>query len=143
MLYSYTIHKFKKKGDFMEFLQFDDLSLFSKIGLDEETLMIHSKCGKYSFYINFKDEIKGVDYYDLAIATQRSNGFINKSGDAKTIKKLVLDTLSGKEIKDDIKNKVGKPKVTAKNTKPNAQGNKPQGKTPFYANAQKKRRKSK
>lgn len=114
MLYSYTIHKFKKKGDFMEFLQFDDLSLFSKIGLDEETLMIHSKCGKYSFYINFKDEIKGVDYYDLAIATQSSNGFINKSGDAKTIKKLVLDTLSGKEIKDDIKKKIDKPKITTK-----------------------------
>lgn len=144
MLCSYTIHKFKKKGDFMEFLQFDDLSLFSKIGLDEETLMIHSKCGKYSFYINFKDEIKGVDYYDLAIATQSSNGFINKSGDAKTIKKLVLDTLSGKEIKDDIKKKIDKPKITTKNnSKSNLKEQKPQEKTPFYANAQKKRRKSK
>ena len=106
--------------------------------------MIHSKCGKYSFYINFKDEIKGVDYYDLAIATQSSNGFINKSGDAKTIKKLVLDTLSGKEIKDDIKKKIDKPKITTKNnSKSNLKEQKPQEKTPFYANAQKKRRKSK
>lgn len=127
----------------MEFLQFDDLSLFSKIGLDEETLMIHSKCGKYSFYINFKDEVKGVDYYDLAIATQSSNGFINKSGDAKTIKKLVLDTLSGKEIKDDIKKKIDNPKVPTKNNgKSNSSKKNTQGKTPFYANAQKKRRKS-
>lgn len=128
----------------MEFLQFDDLSLFSKIGLDEETLMIHSKCGKYSFYINFKDEIKGVDYYDLAIATQTSNGFINKSGDSKTIKKLVLDTLLGKEIKDDIKNKIDKPKAKTKNNiKQNFKYEKPQEKTPFYANAKKKIRRSK
>lgn len=122
----------------MEFLQFDDLNLFSKIGLDEETLMIHSKCGKYSFYINFKDEIKGVDYYDLAIATKTSNGFINKSGDAKLIKKAILDTLSGKEVKDDIniKKKIDTPKVNANNkkTQPN---------TPFYANAKKRNRRSK
>lgn len=120
----------------MNFLQFDDLSLFSKIGLDEETLMIHSKCGKYSFYINFKDEIKGVDYYDLAIATQTSNGFINKSGDAKIIKKAVLDTLSGKEVKDDIKKKVNKPVVSAKsNTKPK------KVQAPFYSNVKKGRKK--
>ena len=117
----------------MEFLQFDDLSLFSKIGLDEETLMMHSKCGKYSFYINFKDEVKGIDYYDLAIATQTSNGFINKTGDAKTIKKIVLDTLAGKEVKDDIKNKIEKTSIS--------KSNKTQLKTPFYANAKKRRRK--
>lgn len=128
----------------MEFLQFDDLSLFSKIGLDEETLMIHSKCEKYSFYINFKDEIKGVDYYDLAIATKTSNGFINKSGDAKTIKRIVLDTLSGTDIKDDVKKKVNKPVITAKNNgKTGEQSKKPQGKTPFYAATQKRGRKSK
>ncbi|MBO3446433.1 hypothetical protein [Clostridium sp. CCUG 7971] len=49
--------------------------------------MMHSKCGKYSFYINFKDEIRGVDYYELAIATEDSVGFINKSGNASVIKK--------------------------------------------------------
>ena len=97
--------------------------------------MIHSKCGKYSFYINFKDEIKGVDYYDLAIATQSSNGFINKSGDSKTIKKLVLDTLSGKEVKDDIKNK--------NNKKQNFKKEKPQKKVSFYSNIKSKKRKSK
>lgn len=121
----------------MNFLQFDDLSLFSKIGLDEETLMIHSKCGNYSFYINFKDEIKDVDYYDLAIATKTSNGFINKTGDAKTIKKLVLDTLSGVEVKDDIK---------IKNNKSNSsstKSNKNSSKTPFYAAAQKRNRRYK
>lgn len=80
----------------MELLQFDDLSLFKSILLDEETLIINSKCGKYSFYINFKDEIKGVDYYELAIVTQDSEGFINKSGTAKIIKQHVLDTLKGK-----------------------------------------------
>ena len=122
----------------MEFLQFDDLSLFSKIGLDEETLIIHSKCGKYSFYINFKDEIKGIDYYDLAIATKTSNGFINKSGDAKTIKKAVMDTLLGKEVKDDIKKKIDKPKVSSKSNSSNAKV-----KAPFYANASKKNRRSK
>lgn len=80
----------------MDLLQFDDLSLFKSILLDEETLIIHSKCGQYSFYINFKDEIKGIDYYELAIVTQNSEGFINKSGDANLIKKHVLDTLNGK-----------------------------------------------
>ena len=122
----------------MDFLQFDDLSLFSKMGLDEETLMIHSKCGNYSFYINFKDEIKGIDYYDLAIATKTSNGFINKTGDAKTIKKAVLDTLSGIEVKDDIKNKINN-----NSSKNKTKSSKTTLKTPFYANAQKRNRKSK
>ncbi|SCI26262.1 MULTISPECIES: hypothetical protein [unclassified Romboutsia] len=121
----------------MEFLQFDDLSLFSKIGLDEETLMIHSKCGNYSFYINFKDEIKGVDYYDLAIATKTSNGFINKSGDAKTVKRAVMDTLSGKEVRDDIKRKIDKPKVNSKNN------SNTKTKVPFYSNSSKKNRRFK
>ncbi|MGL5327822.1 MAG: hypothetical protein ACRDD7_01045 [Peptostreptococcaceae bacterium] len=131
----------------MDFLQFDDLSLFSKIGLDEETLMIHSKCGEYSFYINFKDEIKGVDYYDLAIATQTSSGFINKSGDAKTIKKAILDTLSGKEVKDDVKKKINKATISTndnnKSSKLNTSKKNTKKHTPFYSSTLKKGRKSK
>jgi hypothetical protein len=99
----------------MELLQFDDLSYFKKICLDEETLIIYSKCGKYSFYINFKDEIKGVDYFELAITTEDSNGFINKSGTASVIQKAVMDTVTGKsKPKDDIPKK----KVEAKASKP-------------------------
>lgn len=91
----------------MDLLQFDDLSYFKKICLDEETLIIYSKCGKYSFYINFKDEIKGVDYFELAITTEDSNGFINKSGTASVIQKAVMDTVTGKVSpkEDTIKNK--------------------------------------
>ncbi|MBQ3421825.1 MAG: hypothetical protein IJH34_09160, partial [Romboutsia sp.] len=95
-------------------------------------------CGNYSFYINFKDEIKGIDYYNLAIATKTSNGFINKTGDAKTIKKTVLDTLSGVEVKDDIKNKINN-----NSSKNKTKSSKTTLKTPFYANAQKRNRKSK
>lgn len=84
----------------MDLLEFDDLSLFKKISLDEETLMLYSKCGKYSFYVNFKDEIKGVDYYELAIATESSSGFINKSGTASVINKAVMDTLCGKVVSE-------------------------------------------
>lgn len=113
----------------MEILEFDDLSVFKKISLDEETLMLYSKCGKYSFYINFKDEIKGVDYYELAIATQTSSGYINKSGNANVIKKAVMDTIIGKEASED---KVSRPKVTAK---PKASTTKKASsdKMPFYA----------
>ena len=71
----------------------------------EQTLIINSKCGKYRFYINFKDEIKGLDYYELAIATQDSEGFINKSGTAKIIKQHILDTLKGKVGDNLIDNK--------------------------------------
>lgn len=112
----------------MELLQFDDLSYFKKICLDEETLIIYSKCGKYSFYINFKDEIKGVDYFELAITTEDSNGFINKSGTANVIKKAVMDTVTGKvKPKDDVPKK----KVDAKYLKPKTSS--PQKKVPFYA----------
>ncbi|MGL5316301.1 MAG: hypothetical protein ACRC92_23805 [Peptostreptococcaceae bacterium] len=112
----------------MELLQFDDLSYFKKICLDEETLIIYSKCEKYSFYINFKDEIKGVDYFELAITTEDSNGFINKSGTASTIQKAVMDTVTGKSTpKDDVPKK----KVEAKTSKPKTSA--PQKKAPFYA----------
>lgn len=112
----------------MELLQFDDLSYFKKICLDEETLIIYSKCGKYSFYINFKDEIKGVDYFELAITTEDSNGFINKSGTANVIKKAVMDTVTGKlKPKDDEPKK----KVEAKASKPKSSSS--QKKVPFYA----------
>lgn len=112
----------------MELLQFDDLSYFKTICLDEETLIIHSKCGKYSFYINFKDEIKGVDYFELAITTEDSKGFINKSGTANVIKKAVMDTVTEKaKPKDDAPKK----KVQAKNTKPNTPSK--QKNIPFYA----------
>lgn len=111
----------------MELLQFDDLSYFKKICLDEETLIIYSKCGKYSFYINFKDEIKGVDYFELAITTEDSNGFINKSGTASVIQKAVMDTVTGKIApKDDAPKK----KVQAKSSKP--KGPASQKTTPFY-----------
>lgn len=100
----------------MDLLQFDDLSLFKSIALDEETLMIHSKCGKYSFYINFKDEIRGVDYYELAIATEDSVGFINKSGNASVIKKVVLDTLADKKGDNLVDDK--KKSVPGKSSKP-------------------------
>lgn len=113
----------------MEILEFDDLSVFKKISLDEETLMLYSKCGKYSFYINFKDEIKGVDYYELAIATQESSGYINKSGNANIIKKVVMDTITGKEVNDD---KVVRPKVTAK-AKTSSTKKDSSDKIPFYA----------
>ena len=112
----------------MELLQFDDLSYFKKICLDEETLIIYSKCGKYSFYINFKDEIKSVDYFELAITTEDSNGFINKSGTASVIQKAVMDTVTGKvKPKDDAPKK----KVDAKYLKPKTSS--PQKKVPFYA----------
>ena len=112
----------------MELLQFDDLSYFKKICLDEETLIIYSKCGKYSFYINFKDEIKGVDYFELAITTEDSKGFINKSGTASIIKKAVMDTVTGKsKPKDDIPKK----KVEAKSSKSNTSMS--EKKVPFYA----------
>ena len=93
-----------------------------------ETLIIYSKCGKYSFYINFKDEIKGVDYFELAITTEDSNGFINKSGTANIIKKVVMDTVTGKvKPKDDEPKK----KVEAKSSKPKSSSS--QKKVPFYA----------
>lgn len=114
----------------MEILEFDDLSLFKKISLDEETLMLYSKCGNYSFYINFKDEIKGVDYYELAIATQTSSGYINKSGNASTIKKAVMDTLAGKEIKEE---KISKPKVTAKAKVSSSKKSNANNNSPFFA----------
>lgn len=114
----------------MEILEFDDLSLFKKIALDEETLMIYSKCGKYSFYINFKDEIKGVDYYELAIATQSSSGYINKSGNAKVIKQAVMDTLKGIEIKEE---KSPKAKITAKAKPANNKKQNDNSKVPFFA----------
>ncbi|MBO3446434.1 hypothetical protein [Clostridium sp. CCUG 7971] len=108
----------------MDLLKFDDLSLFKSIALDEETLMMHSKCGKYSFYINFKDEIRGVDYYELAIATEDSVGFINKSGNASVIKKVVLDTLANKKgdnLVDDKKKSI--PSKVSKSVKSNAKQN--------------------
>lgn len=114
----------------MEILEFDDLSLFKKISLDEETLMLYSKCGKYSFYINFKDEIKGVDYYELAIATQTSSGYINKSGNAKVIKQAVIDTLNGVEIKEDNTKKA---KITAKAKPANTTKQNNNSKVPFFA----------
>ena len=114
----------------MEILEFDDLSAFKKITLDEETLMLYSKCGKYSFYINFKDEIKGVDYYELAIATQTSSGYINKSGTANVIKKAVLDTLAGNEIKEET---VTKQKVIAKAKPAASNKTNTSNKLPFYA----------
>lgn len=102
----------------MDLLQFDDLSYFKKICLDEETLIIYSKCGKYSFYINFKDEIRGVDYFELAITTEDSNGFINKSGTAGVIQKAVMDTVTGKiKPSDDApKPKENTTTKTSKNT---------------------------
>lgn len=121
----------------MDLLEFDDLSLFSKISLDEETLMIYSKCGKYSFYINFKDEIKGVDYYELAIATETSSGFINKSGTANIIKKAVMDTLTGKNIEDSEANN-GKKIVSAK-YKSNSKSN-PNNKTSKFNMSNKQNR---
>ncbi|MGL5348932.1 MAG: hypothetical protein ACRDA3_16395 [Peptostreptococcaceae bacterium] len=112
----------------MDLLQFDDLSYFKKICLDEETLIIYSKCGKYSFYINFKDEVKGVDYFELAITTEDSNGFINKSGTASAIQKAVMDTVTGNVApKDDVPKK----KVEAKASKSKTSNT--QKKTPFYA----------
>lgn len=112
----------------MDLLQFDDLSYFKKICLDEETLIIYSKCGKYSFYINFKDEVKGVDYFELAITTEDSSGFINKSGTASVIQKAVMDTVTGKEApKDDAPKK----RVEAKASKPKASNS--QKKAPFFA----------
>ncbi|MEF9991698.1 MAG: hypothetical protein RRZ84_06150 [Romboutsia sp.] len=111
----------------MDILEFDNLSLFKKISLDEETLIIHSKCGKYSFYINFKDEVKGVDYYELAIATETSNGFINKSGTASVINKAIMDTLSGNVVSED---KVTKTKVEAKTKLSNKANN--QKNAPLY-----------
>ena len=112
----------------MELLQFDDLSYFKKICLDEETLIIYSKCGKYSFYINFKDEIKGVDYFELAITTEDSKGFINKSGTASVIQKAVMDTVTGKsKPKDDVPKK----KVEAKSL--NSNTSRSEKKVPFYA----------
>lgn len=121
----------------MDLLEFDDLSLFSKISLDEETLMIYSKCGKYSFYINFKDEIKGVDYYELAIATETSSGFINKSGTTNVIKKAVMDTLTGKNIEDSEANN-GKKIVSAK-SKSNSKSN-PNNKTSKFNMSNKQNR---
>jgi len=64
----------------MDLLQFTNPELFKSISLDQETLILESKDSKYTFHINFKDEIKGVDFYEIAIATQTSSGYINKSG---------------------------------------------------------------
>lgn len=108
----------------MDILEFDDLSLFKKISLDEETLMLYSKCDKYRFYINFKDEIKGVDYYELAIATETSSGYINKSGTASVIQKAVMDTLAGKTITESNTPKAKTKTAIKSNT---------QKKAPFFA----------
>lgn len=113
----------------MDLLQFDDLSLFSKIALDEESLILNSKCCKYAFYINFKDEIRGVDYYDLAIVTDTSNGFINKSGNASVIHKAIMDTLSNKTMTDDAP----KPKKNSSDKTSKSFKNSTQQNTPFYA----------
>lgn len=114
----------------MDLLQFDDLSLFGKVALDEESLILHSKCGKYAFYINFKDEIRGVDYYDLAIVTETSSGFINKSGTASVIHKAVMDTLSSKIVTDDA----SKPKKTSTSKSLKYSKTSNQKNVPFYAN---------
>ena len=105
----------------MDLLQFTDPSLFKSICLDQETLMLVSKDSNYTFHINFKDEIKGVDFYELALATKSSSGYINKSGTASVIQKFVLDVVSGKntDIKDDKDNnhdKVKTKKVSAKSS---------------------------
>ena len=99
----------------MDLLQFANPNLFKSISLDQETLILESKDSKYTFHINFKDEIKGVDFYELAIATQTSSGYINKSGTAKVIQKFVLDTLNNKNtnLKDDSP-KVENKKITSK-----------------------------
>ncbi|MGL6106293.1 MAG: hypothetical protein ACRC03_09255 [Romboutsia sp.] len=113
----------------MDLLQFDDLSYFKKICLDEETLIIYSKCGKYSFYINFKDEIKGVDYFEISITTEDSNGFINKSGTASVIQKVVMDTVTGKVKPQDDAPKAKK--IDSKGDKVKTSPS--QKKTPFFA----------
>ncbi|MDK2561960.1 hypothetical protein QOZ84_00235 [Romboutsia sedimentorum] len=91
----------------MDLLQFTNPNLFKSICLDQETLIIESKDSKYTFHINFKDEIKGVDFYELAIATQTSSGYINKSGTAKVIQNFIIETLSNQNVpipkEDDIK----------------------------------------
>lgn len=82
----------------MDLLQFTDPSLFKSISLDQETLMLVSKDSNSTFHINFKDEIKGVDFYELALATKSSSGYINKSGTAGVIQKYVLDILNGNNV---------------------------------------------
>lgn len=91
----------------MDLLQFTNLNLFKSICLDQETLILESKDSKYTFHINFKDEIKGVDFYELAVATQTSSGYINKSGTAKIIQNFIIETLNNQNVamlkEDDIK----------------------------------------
>lgn len=97
----------------MDLLQFTNPNLFKSICLDQETLIIESKDSKYTFHINFKDEIKGVDFYELAIATQTSSGYINKSGTAKVIQNFIIEALNNQNVHilkdDDIKIKSSKP----------------------------------
>ena len=116
----------------MDLLQFTDLNLFKSISLDQETLILESKDSKYTFHINFKDEIKGVDFYELAIATQTSSGYINKSGTAKVIQKFVLDTLNNKNTNlEDDSSKIENKKVTFKKKVTNKSTN---GNKKFYQN---------
>lgn len=107
----------------MDLLQFTDPTLFKSISLDQETLMLVSKDSNYTFHINFKDEIKGVDFYELALATKSSSGYINKSGTASVIQKYVLEILNGNNTnqndnkKDKISNKSGNNKKFYQNIK--------------------------
>ncbi|MGL5331201.1 MAG: hypothetical protein ACRDD7_18195 [Peptostreptococcaceae bacterium] len=110
------IKNIKGYGESMELLHFTNLNLFKSISLDQETLILVSKDSKYTFHINFKDEIKGVDFYELAIATENSSGYINKSGTAQVIQNVILDTLDGKKVDDDAqKHRIKDKKNTDKN----------------------------
>jgi len=116
----------------MDLLQFTNPELFKSISLDQETLILESKDSKYTFHINFKDEIKGVDFYEIAIATQTSSGYINKSGTASIIQKFVLDTLNNKNTNlNDEAPKVENKKATLKK-KVTAKSN--SGSNKFYQN---------
>ncbi|WP_270940738.1 hypothetical protein [Romboutsia lituseburensis] len=123
----------------MDLLQFTNPNLFKSISLDQETLILVSKDSKYTFHINFKDEIKGVDFYELALATKNSSGYINKSGTAKVIQKFVLDVLSDKiknvEDEDTKENKPSKSNTDKKIAKKSVNNN---TKSKFYKNLKKR-----
>ncbi|MCR8744145.1 hypothetical protein [Romboutsia lituseburensis] len=124
----------------MDLLQFTNPNLFKSISLDQETLILVSKDSKYTFHINFKDEIKGVDFYELALATENSSGYINKSGTVKVIQKFVLDVLNDKvknvEDEDTKENKPYKSNTNKKIAKKSVNNN--DNKNKFYKNLKKR-----
>jgi len=119
----------------MDLLQFTNPELFKSISLDQETLILESKDSKYTFHINCKDEIKGVDFYEIDIATQTSSGYINKSGTVGIIQSFILDILNNKNTNlNDEAPKVENKKATPKN-KVTAKSN--SGSNRFYQNIKK------